>query len=281
MVDDVGSKYMEGAGLIAARCPACGAIFSLEKSGEGYCDYCGNKIILEDSYRGKSKDIRNYYELAYAAQEVGDAAGADKYFSKVLEFDITDAVAWCGRGLAALDDRSATREVATRAVSFFKRALAHVEAEEKDRLSKVLQESCFHYAESAFERCQYKGILNEERVRGILALFDFADEVLPLDVERLKRIVAILFSYTYGTFPITYTVNYLPYSERIEKLAYYSDKIRITEPGYLNQWEKAEEKRKRRGKFPAFFRDREFVSAFLIIALFILITLILIVINCR
>ncbi len=247
-------------GLIAAKCPTCGGILTLKRGGEVRCDFCGNKFFLHESYKGKTREIQNYYELAYAAQEIYDAAGAYEYFTKVLELDSTEALAWYGKGLAALG-YSKTRKIdVTEALALFKRALSNAAVEEKDQLREAVRESCFYYADSLFDYLWNRGALRGSSFRGILALYDYADEVFPLENDQMKRIVTILCAH-----------SLLPYAERRAKIDYYTKKIRAREGAYLNPWEEEEKARREREQTPLIIRWGPIILVVLIVILHCLI----------
>jgi tetratricopeptide (TPR) repeat protein len=205
MTPEEKGKPIEGAALIAAKCPSCGAILSVRKGAEVRCEFCGNEFMLRESYGGKSREIRDYYELAYAAQQAGDAYGADRHFAKVLELDGNEALAWYGKGVVALGDSNAREIDAAEAITFFKKALANVDAEEKDGLGRAIRESCFRYADAAFDYLWSSGFPDEDNFRRVLELFNFADEVSPLDNDRLKRVVEVLC--TYSSYLVKYSAR--------------------------------------------------------------------------
>lgn len=245
-------KPIEGAALIAAKCPTCGGILTLRGRGRARCQFCGNEFILHESYQGKSREIRNYYDLAYAAQDIGDAASAYKYFTKVLELDSTEALAWFGKGVAALGYSKTRRMNTAEAVSLFKRALANVEGEEKGQLRETIQKGCFHFVDAFLDYLWNMGLLTGYNVREVWALIDFADEVVPLENEQMKRVVTVLCAH-----PL------LPWSQRKGRVDHFTERIRATEPAYLNPWEE-EEARKRGAQAPVKVDRRRFYLAVLL-----------------
>jgi tetratricopeptide (TPR) repeat protein len=239
-------KPIEGAPLIAAKCPTCGGILTLRGRGAARCEFCGNEFILHESYQGKSREIRNFYDLAYAALEIGDTGAAYDYFTKVLELDSTEALAWYGKGVAALGYAKTRHMRTAEAVSLFNRALANVEGEEKNQLRETIQKSCFHYADSFFDFLWNRGLLSGGNVREVWPLIDFADEVLRLENEQMKRVVTLLCAHPLLAWP-----------ERKGRVDRFTKRIRATEPAYLNPWEE-EEACRRRAQTPVKVNRREF-----------------------
>lgn len=86
-------------GLVSAKCPNCGATIQLDSSRkEGFCLYCGSKVRVEEAIKtvkiDRSKDIRNYLNMAAAAVEAGNGDEALEYSNKALEVDSENADAW-------------------------------------------------------------------------------------------------------------------------------------------------------------------------------------------
>ena len=80
-------------GMIAAKCPQCGAEIQLDDSREfGYCSYCGTKVMQEKivvEHRGSvvidnKEKLDNIYKLARRARENDDSENAAKYYSMIL-----------------------------------------------------------------------------------------------------------------------------------------------------------------------------------------------------
>jgi DNA-directed RNA polymerase subunit RPC12/RpoP len=251
------SRSIEGAGLILAKCPTCGAILNIQKGGTVRCEYCGNNFIFKESYGGKTRAIRNYYDLAYAAQEIGDDAGAYKYFTKVLELDSTEALAWFGKAYAALRSSDASLAGIKEVIALFKRVLPNAASEEEEQLQKAIQEVCYCYAGGFFESFRNRPLASPPVVNSyaVWELLEFADEILAFDNERLKTLVDYLYIYTF-----------FDWSEREKKAKHYSDRIRQTEPAYLNPWE-AEEARRRNLPPPQPFNWRPWAIGVLVVAL--------------
>lgn len=80
-------------GMIAAKCPQCGAEIQLDDSREfGYCSFCGTKVMQEKivvEHRGSvvidnKEKLDNIYKLARRARENDDSENAAKYYSMIL-----------------------------------------------------------------------------------------------------------------------------------------------------------------------------------------------------
>lgn len=85
--------------LVDASCPNCGATIQLDKNREeGFCSYCGTKIIVQEAISkvriDKSCDIQNLLQLAESAYNSENYEECLKYANKALEFDSNNSTAW-------------------------------------------------------------------------------------------------------------------------------------------------------------------------------------------
>lgn len=80
-------------GIIAMKCPQCGADIQLDDSREfGFCTYCGTKVMQEKiivEHRGgvvldNTEKLKNLHILAERALSSGDNAKAREYFNEIL-----------------------------------------------------------------------------------------------------------------------------------------------------------------------------------------------------
>lgn len=87
----------------AAVCPSCGGQLQVPDDRDSVkCMYCGTDIIVREAIQsGSGINIKNYLELAVAATNAGNYQEAYDYYSKVLEIDIKNPEAWCGKGRSA------------------------------------------------------------------------------------------------------------------------------------------------------------------------------------
>lgn len=83
-------------GIIAVRCPQCGADVQLDESREfGFCTYCGTKIMQEKifvEHNGSikidsSEELKNLYIAARNTTEAGDKNTALDYYRKIAMID--------------------------------------------------------------------------------------------------------------------------------------------------------------------------------------------------
>ena len=86
--------------LINVKCNSCGGEVKLDDSRkEGYCLYCGSKLLLQDYIKiDKSDEEENYMFLAAEAYKVGNYKEALKYYNKVLEINPENENAWFYKG---------------------------------------------------------------------------------------------------------------------------------------------------------------------------------------
>ncbi len=80
-------------GMIAVKCPQCGADIQLDDSREfGFCNYCGTKIIQDriiHEHKGSvkvdnSERINNLYQIARREKELFDIGAAAKHYGMIL-----------------------------------------------------------------------------------------------------------------------------------------------------------------------------------------------------
>lgn len=83
-------------GIIAIKCPSCGADVSLDESREfGFCTYCGTKVMQEKivvEHNGSVKvdtsdELKNLYAAARNSSEAGDNATALDYYRRISAID--------------------------------------------------------------------------------------------------------------------------------------------------------------------------------------------------
>ena len=71
-----------------AQCPSCGAQLEVSKSSDmTTCEYCGSKVVFNESLNGISSNAKNFLDLANNEFKLGNYEKACEYFEKVLETD--------------------------------------------------------------------------------------------------------------------------------------------------------------------------------------------------
>ena len=94
--------------LIASNCPNCSASIEIpDDSVKFTCPYCGQKIVIERDEPATrppmviGPNIANFVDLAEIAETLNNHEEAHKYWSKALECDSKNVMAWIGKGVAA------------------------------------------------------------------------------------------------------------------------------------------------------------------------------------
>lgn len=99
-------------GKIDVKCNNCGETVQLDDSrNEGFCNYCGTKIVIQDLIKDKSFNdnsdsrLKNYIELAESAIEGRNGEEALKYANLALEYDAfnTDVIEIKMKALLLID----------------------------------------------------------------------------------------------------------------------------------------------------------------------------------
>ena len=90
-------------GMIALKCPSCGADIQLDGSREfGFCNYCGTKVMQDKivvEHQGSlkidnSELLNNYLIMAENALKASNGQEAQEYINKVLEIEPQNSYAW-------------------------------------------------------------------------------------------------------------------------------------------------------------------------------------------
>lgn len=88
----------------AIKCPNCGGELQIPDDPDGLdivsCMFCGGKVALQKPARPKT-DHSNLLHLARTAEAARNYAEAEIYYTRVLEYDITNPDVWIGKGVAA------------------------------------------------------------------------------------------------------------------------------------------------------------------------------------
>ncbi|MEI6214606.1 MAG: CFI-box-CTERM domain-containing protein [Desulfuromonadales bacterium] len=88
----------------AAKCPSCAGELQLpDNLDSAKCMYCGNTIVVREAIKlaAGSVNLDNLLRLANTALESGNNTEAYSYYTKVLEYDQDNYMAWYGKGVSA------------------------------------------------------------------------------------------------------------------------------------------------------------------------------------
>jgi tetratricopeptide (TPR) repeat protein len=95
-----------------AKCPSCQGDLQVPDDREFVkCMYCGTEIKVRESiilYNSNANQIPELLNLAKTEEKVFNWEKSDHYYSKVLEIDSKNSLAWLGKGNAVLNKTSAT-----------------------------------------------------------------------------------------------------------------------------------------------------------------------------
>jgi tetratricopeptide (TPR) repeat protein len=88
--------------FFSAKCPQCGGALQVPDNRDSVkCMYCGTDVLVREAINLASGDTKNFFVLAKAAEEAGNHAEAYAYFTKVLESDTHNSMAWAGKANSA------------------------------------------------------------------------------------------------------------------------------------------------------------------------------------
>ena len=90
--------------FVAAKCPSCGGDLQVpDNRDQVKCMYCGGSVITRQAIQLASSgvNVANLMELAKAAADANNPKEAYDYYTKVLEHDSRNTIAWVGKGEAA------------------------------------------------------------------------------------------------------------------------------------------------------------------------------------
>ena len=86
----------------AAKCPECGADIKVPSDRDTVkCMYCGKDIIVRQAINAAGPPIKHLIQLAQAAETSGNHEEAYEYWTRALEVDPTNAIAWLGKAISA------------------------------------------------------------------------------------------------------------------------------------------------------------------------------------
>ncbi|MBR1530857.1 MAG: TFIIB-type zinc ribbon-containing protein [Eubacterium sp.] len=87
-------------GMVALKCPGCGANIELDESREfGFCNFCGTKLMQDKvvvEHQGtvnidNTNELNNLYMLARRAKDNKDTDNAQKYYEQII---VKDPMSW-------------------------------------------------------------------------------------------------------------------------------------------------------------------------------------------
>lgn len=96
-------------GFIALKCPNCNGTIQIDENlKQGFCTYCGTKIVNEQAMPqsvniDRTAEIKGNLEIGKLALETADFAKADTYAEKALLIDSLCSDAWFVKARAAED----------------------------------------------------------------------------------------------------------------------------------------------------------------------------------
>ena len=166
--------------FIPMICPNCGGQLMIsEKQEKAICSYCGIPFLLSQSTGSNHGQVENYLRLAKTALDLRKTDEAYDYYSKALELEPDNYLAWYGRACAkgwtiADDDFSPVEE----ARSYFDEAIENAPPE----LKTVIQQNAA--VEIALMCCQSAPTIEGDppyimhSIEYIMSIFDDALEII-------------------------------------------------------------------------------------------------------
>jgi tetratricopeptide (TPR) repeat protein len=222
--------FPEGPHLIPAVCSQCGALVSVTEGGHIKCGYCGSEFYTKGIFKTVAGGIKNYYELAYNAQERGDFEKAYDHFSKVLEIAPTEYLAWFGKGTAA-GYLSSSREIRSFDVIYcFEKALEYTPEEDIEDMEMTLGVTAGEIGKEMLDWLIENKLTSTETLGQILELLKYWDSQDPENEDCWKWLVNL------GVTPVRrMDRDIYPYSGVAKE---YSEKIRERfDPEFKNRLE--------------------------------------------
>ncbi len=189
-----GNNPMTVEPLVAARCDSCGGILAVAQHGELNCKYCGSVFFLHNTYKGNQDKVHNFWELANLAQETGDPASADKYFTKILEEDRSQVLAWYGKGVVLLAMSTTAKVNSREASSYFRQAMKYASAAETTSLREAIRDSCHYYTLALVPRIFRSGGAGSEQEKLAFGLLEFGEQFSPYSLDQMIETVRMLSS---------------------------------------------------------------------------------------
>ncbi len=131
-------------GLVAVKCPQCGADIQLDDSREfGFCNYCGTKIMQDKivvEHTGSVKvdnteSLKNYLSMAENAIKASNGKEAQEYVNKVLEINPESSYAWLLKMKTVALTATVGDSKFTETVSYANNAIKYASEDEKEEIT--------------------------------------------------------------------------------------------------------------------------------------------------
>ncbi len=227
--------------LIPAKCPQCGGLFGSAEKGRLKCEYCGSEFLIPELLNAAAANVKNYYEIAYTAQESGNFKEAYDYFNKILENSPEEYLAWFGKATAAGYLSSSENIRAPEVIACLDKASQYAPEEERRETEKALGTAAGKIAADVFVWLKQNSLASNDNLSQCLKLFRYWESKVPENFDCWKWIVTLSETgvrwYT-GTGSYTYSYPFRNVASE------YSEKIRVKFDGkFLNKWERKEKGR--------------------------------------
>jgi len=219
MADNDKNKAIVERNLIASTCPQCGGFLALKHGGDIKCEYCGSSFMLNQAYSDSDDRVKNFYELAYTAQQGQNEDEAYHYFTKVLEVKSNEPMAWFGKGVTTLGRSTALSIYADEALASFHKASEYATKQSRDSLSKEIYRVCIQYAGDFYNVLKKREWLDSSNFNSIMKLYLSSDKYRPLTIEMKKFLADAMFRH----------LHLVDYREKMNNLV---QEIKKLEPKY-------------------------------------------------
>ena len=110
----------------AATCPSCAGALQVPTNRDVVkCMYCGKSVFVERAVKAAAEaNLDNWATLAKTASDAGNWREAYDYYTRMLEYDPSNADAWMGKGRAAANLSTVAEPRLTEMCVAFQRALS-------------------------------------------------------------------------------------------------------------------------------------------------------------
>lgn len=188
-------------GFQAAKCPGCRGDIQIPTDRESAkCMLCGRDLDVQAALAAShGSSAGNWMHLAKAAADSGNHDEAYRYFTKVLEVEPTNHLAWFGKATAAGWDSDLRRDRFRELVSGIEKALELAPPAERETLSKragaaidEITTAYFHLSlRHTHEFISLDSTWEEhvERCRSMLKALRFAHSLDPKSQQLLRNTI--------------------------------------------------------------------------------------------
>jgi len=115
--------------------------------------YCGTEIVVEEAVRLAGPGVAGLLALAEAARTAGNAQDAYEYYSRVLEIEPTNHLAWFGKAESAGNQSGLTHSRITESIQYFKKAIEYA-GDDQERTKKAVAEFLARLGQKYYEAAQ-------------------------------------------------------------------------------------------------------------------------------